>query len=166
MDSLLSGKYIMLSRVDMHCIWVSQAVLDLLPDPLPVIPGGEIITDPGRGVFCDNAMDLIMQQWPQPGKEKKIEFITSAIRKLNEVGLVGMHDAGVTPKNLDLYREMVDGEAWRMRVYAMFECERRNTYCPEEAVKYISDDGMLQVQSVKLFTGSLSLLTIYDTARS
>ena len=152
----LNGKYIMLDRVDVHCVWVSQAVLSLLPDPLPVIPGGEIITDPGKGVFCDNAMDLVMQQWPQPGKEKKKEFVTSAIRRLHEVGLVGIHAAGVTPGNLDLFQEMADGEAWNMRVYAMFECEQRNTFCPEEAGQYLSDEAMLQVQSVKLFAGPLS----------
>jgi len=146
----------MLDRVDVHCVWLSQAILSLLPDPLPVVPGGEIITDPGMGVFCDNAMDLIMQQRPQPSKEKKIEFITSAIERLHEVGLVGIHDAGVIPRNLDLFQEMADREVWSMRVYAMFECERRNTFCPEDATQYISNDGMLQVQSVKLFAGSLS----------
>jgi predicted amidohydrolase YtcJ len=161
-DRLLSGKYIMLDRVDVHCVWVSQAILSLLPDPLPVIPGGEIITDPGRGVFCDNAMDLVMRRWPQPGKEKKKEFVTSAIRRLHEVGLVGIHAAGVTPRNLDLFQEMADGEAWNMRVYAMFECERRNTFCPEEAVQYLSDEGMLQVQSVKLFAGPLSFPHSFD----
>jgi predicted amidohydrolase YtcJ len=155
-ERLLRGKYIMLDRVDVHCIWVSQAILSLLPDPPPIVPGGEIITDPGKGVFCDNAMDLVMQRWPQPGKEKKTEFVTSAIQRLHEVGLVGMHDAGVTPKNLDLFQEMADGEAWSMRVYAMFECERRNTFCPEEAEQYVSNDGMLQVRSVKLFAGSPS----------
>ena len=165
-DKLLSGKYIMLDRVDVHCVWVSQAVLNLLPDPVPVVPGGEIITDPGMGVFCDNAMDLVMRRWPRPGKEKKIEFVTSAIRRLHEVGLVGIHDAGVTPTNLDIFQEMADGEAWSMRVYAMFECERRNTFCPEDAVQYLSNDGMLQVQSVKLFAGPLSFHHSSDTESS
>lgn len=165
-EKLLRDKYIMLDRVDVHCVWVSQAVLNLLPNPLPVIPGGEIITDPGKGVFCDNAMNLIMQRWPRPNRGKKMEFITSAIKKLHEVGLVGIHDAGVVPSNLDLFQEMADREAWSMRVYAMFECERRNTFCPEEAAQYISNDGMLQVQSVKLFAGSLSFLGASDADSS
>lgn len=95
-----------------------------------------------------------------------MEFITSAIKKLHEVGLVGIHDAGVVPSNLDLFQEMADREAWSMRVYAMFECERRNTFCPEEAAQYISNDGMLQVQSVKLFAGSLSFLGASDADSS
>ena len=154
----------MLDRVDVHCVWVYQAVLNLFPDAFPAVPGGEIITDPGRGVFCDNAMDLIMQRWPQPSKEKKMEFITSAIERLHAVGLVGIHDAGVTPKNLDLFQEMADREAWSMRVYAMFECEWRNTFCPDEAAQYISNDGMVQVQSVKLFAGSFSFPSEEDSS--
>jgi hypothetical protein len=51
----------MLDRVDVHCVLVSETVLELLPNPLPEAPpGGEIIRDPGVGVFCDNAMDAII----------------------------------------------------------------------------------------------------------
>ena len=46
----------MLDRVDVHCIWVSPAVLKLLPDPIPDVDGGEVVREPGMGVFCDNAV--------------------------------------------------------------------------------------------------------------
>lgn len=151
--SELHGKYIMLDRVDVHCVWVSQAVLDLLPDPLPETPGGEIVTDPGKGVFCDNAMDLVMDIWPKPDKVKKTQFIQDALKELNKVGLVGMHDAGMTPENLKLLGELADTDSWSLRVYAMLECEKRNTFCPEDAVKLTREDGMLDVRSVKLFAG-------------
>lgn len=48
----------MLDRVDVHCIWVSRAVLDLLPDPISDVDGGEIVREPGMGVFCDNAVRI------------------------------------------------------------------------------------------------------------
>jgi predicted amidohydrolase YtcJ len=143
----------MLDRIDVHCVWVSQAVLDLLPSHLQEIPGGEIVTDPGRGVFCDNAMDLIIEKWPKPNKAKKTQFVASAIKELNKVGLVGIHDAGVTPENIALFRELADTDSWNLRVYAMLECEKRNTFCPEEAVSFAREDGTLQVRSVKLFAG-------------
>lgn len=38
--------------------------------------------------------------------------------KLNEVGLVGIHDAGVTPGNLELYKSLARGDDWTVRVYA------------------------------------------------
>ena len=112
----------MLDRVDVHCIWVSQAILDLLPESIPDVPGGEIVRDPGLGVFCDNAMDIIMSLWPKPDAKKKQKFLQSAMASLNKAGLVGMHDAGVTPDNLALYRELAGTKDWTARVYAMVEC--------------------------------------------
>lgn len=38
--------------------------------------------------------------------------------KLNEVGLVGIHDAGVTPGNLELYKTLAKSDDWTVRVYA------------------------------------------------
>lgn len=143
----------MLDRVDVHCIWVSQAVLNLLPESIPDIPGGEIIREPGMGVFCDNAMDMVMALWPKPDDEKKQKFLKSAMGKLNEVGLVGMHDAGVTPGNLKLYKSLAGNDDWTVRVYAMVECYERNTFCPDEVDRYTSPDGFLSIQSVKLFAG-------------
>ncbi|KAK3906756.1 hypothetical protein C8A05DRAFT_11509 [Staphylotrichum tortipilum] len=150
-DEELKGKYFMLDRVDVHCTWVSRAVLELLGDLPDEVPGGEIIRSPGMGVFCDNAMDLVMALWPRPGKERKREWVASAMRELHSVGLVGMHDAGVLPADLALYDEMSRTEDWTLRVYAMVECPERNTFCPDEAVKIEHPDGMLSVRSVKLF---------------
>ena len=49
----------MLDRVDVHCIWVSQPVLDLLPDSIPDVEGGEVVREPGMSVFCDNAVGFL-----------------------------------------------------------------------------------------------------------
>ena len=154
----LRGKYIMLDRVDAHCIWVSQAVLDLLPDPFPNIPGGEVVTDPGKGVFCDNAMDLIREKWPKPDRYDKTQYVQAAMRELNTLGLVGMHDAGAIPEDLNLFKDLADTEEWTLRVYAMLECEKRNTFCADEGVRIARDDGMLHVRSVKLFAGTSTLI--------
>lgn len=152
-DEELRGKFFMLDRVDVHCIWVSRAVLDLLPADLPDVPGGEIVREPGMGVFCDNAMDLVTPLWPKPSAARKREFVASAMRELHKVGLVGMHDAGVLPQDIAMYDEMSRTDDWTLRVYAMIECRERNSFCPEEAVKVSRGDGMLSVRSVKLFAG-------------
>lgn len=155
----------MLDRIDVHCTWVSHAVLDLLPQDLPdEIPGGEIVVDPGRGVFCDNAMDRIVYPlYPQPSPQRKREFVRVAMASLNSVGLVGMHDAGATPETLALFAEMAEEESvagagggWTLRVYAMLECAVRNTFCPDAFPKMTRGDGFLTVRSVKLFAGPSS----------
>ncbi|GJN70846.1 hypothetical protein PLIIFM63780_002561 [Purpureocillium lilacinum] len=165
-DARLAGAYMMLDRIDVHCAWVSQAVLDLLPADVPDVPGGEVIRDPGMGVFCDNAMDQLVALWPAPSPDAKARAVRTALRRLNEVGLVGMHDASSTPADHRMYAAMAaagDG-AWTVRVYAMLECERRNTFCLDDddnadgdgdddsdALRVERDDGMFAVRSVKLF---------------
>ncbi|KAG5665999.1 hypothetical protein KAF25_010124 [Fusarium avenaceum] len=151
-DPELSDIYLMLDRIDVHCTWVSQLVLDLLPADLPeVVPGGEIIREPGLGVFCDNAMDLVITIWPKPTREFKALTVRTAMKRLNEVGLVGMHDAGATPDTLTLYNELSSSDDWTLRVYSMLECPQRNSYCPDEAVMFARHDDRFAVRSVKLF---------------
>ncbi|SPN97336.1 related to amidohydrolase family protein [Cephalotrichum gorgonifer] len=150
-DDNLRGKFIMFDRVDVHCTWVSQAVLDLLPKDMPDIPGGEIIREPGMGVFCDNAMDVIMGIFPAVTKEKTQEFVRTAMRSLNEVGIVGMHNAGMFPEGLEMLGEMAEQEDLTVRVYSMVECPDRNTFCPDKVRKVDRPDGRFTVRSVKLF---------------
>ena len=150
---VLSGKYIMLDRVDVHCIWVSRAVLDLLPDPLPPLPGGEVITDPGMGVFCDNAMDFVRQYWPPPSRARKMEFLGDAAKELNKIGLVGIHDAGIIPEDIEIQERLANDKDWSLRVYGMFECPVRNSFCPNVARRISRRNGFFTVRSVKLFAG-------------
>lgn len=168
-DERFKDLYIMLDRVDVHCTWVSQAVLDLLPEDLPDIPGGEIIRDPGMGVFCDNAMEAVMKLWPSPGGARQALFIRSAMTSLHHFGIVGIHDAGVAPDQLRLYRELVGTDGWTLRVYAMVECGERNTFCPEKVSAFKDGEGFLSVKSVKLFAGTLRLLlssVVYPSLQS
>jgi predicted amidohydrolase YtcJ len=108
-----------------------------------------------NGVLCDNTKDLVMKHAPKADKKKVISQVKSAIKELNSVGLVGVHEAGVPPSRLSIYKELVDTEDWTIRIYAMLECEERNTFCPEDAVKLKREDGRLIVNSVKLFAGMI-----------
>ena len=138
--------------VPVHCIWVSDKVLELLPLPLPELPaGGEIVAN---GVFCDNAMEMVLEHYPKPGKERKSKFLKDAMVELNKLGIVGMHDAGVIPGDLKLYEELSNDADWTVRVNAMIECDTRNTFCPSDVKKISTADGKFHVRSVKLFGGT------------
>jgi len=80
-----------------------EPVLDLLPNPFPVVPGGEVITNPGVGVFCDNAMDPVFDVWPRPGPAEKVGFLEDAMKSLHSFGIVGAHDAGVLPIDVEIF---------------------------------------------------------------
>ena len=90
----------MLDRVDVHCVLTSQKVLDLLPNPLPESPpGGVVVTDPGPGVFCDNAMDeIIFPIAPKPDTAQKTRWFKRAMAELNKVGIIGVGDAGMVSR--------------------------------------------------------------------
>jgi len=152
-DPELQGLYIMLDRSDVHCALVSNAVLNLLPPDLPdEIEGGLIVTDPGRGVFCDKAMDIITPLRPKPTRTDLVAEVKTAIQALHKVGIVGMHDAGARPNTIQLYEELASADPdWTLKVYAMIECVERNTFCAEQVPQFTRPDGKLSVRSVKLF---------------
>lgn len=109
--------------------------------------------DPGPGVFCDNAMDLVYAHWPRPSSARMAAQIRLAVKELSKVGLVGVHDAAVAPDALGVYEELVREPGWPLRVYAMLECGVRNSFCPDEVRRVERGDGMLIARSVKLFAG-------------
>ncbi|KAJ2898549.1 putative amidohydrolase [Zalerion maritima] len=153
-DPVLEGLYVMIDRVDVHCTLVSKAILDLLPDEFPDIPGGEVVREPGMGVFCDNAMDMVYDLWPQPNEARKTEFVKSAMKDLNRFGIVGVHDAGVNSAGLDLFKKLTKTPDWTVRVYAMAECTAgHNHFCADEVskVSFQETGDLLAVQSIKLF---------------
>lgn len=160
MDPELKDLYIMLDRVDVHCVWTSQKVLDLLPDPLPEAPpGGVVVTDPGPGVFCDNAMDVIIYPLaPKPDVVQKTRWFKTAMVELNKVGIVGVGDAGVRPDDVLILEEMAENGELSLRINVMLDCAERNTYCPDEIrdLKLLdAKDGLgsstLMLGGVKLF---------------
>ncbi|TVY36279.1 putative amidohydrolase [Lachnellula subtilissima] len=159
-DPELRDLYMMLDRVDVHCVLTSQKVLDLLPKPLSEAPpGGVIVTDPGPGVFCDNAMDaIIFPVAPKPDVAQKTRWFKTAMAELNKVGIVGAGDAGMRPEDIAILENMAESGELTMRVNVMLECAERNTFCPEETkILKILDEpkslggNMLMLGGVKLF---------------
>lgn len=150
----------MLDRVDVHCVLTSQKVLDLLPDPLPEAPpGGVVVTDPGPGVFCDNAMDIIIYPLaPKPDIAQKTRWFKTAFAELNKVGIIGVADAGMRPEDVKILGRMAEDGEMTIRINVMLECAERNTFCPDETknLKLLeAPDGLgagtLMLGGVKLF---------------
>ncbi|KAK6338616.1 hypothetical protein TWF696_009427 [Orbilia brochopaga] len=148
-DARLKDLYIALFRVDVHCVWVSEAVLRLLGDPLPPSPPGGTI--PTRGVFCDNAMDLVYEVMPEPTEEDVETYLTTAIPELHKVGLVGVMDAATARREIPVYKRLAETGRLGLRVYGMAECGVRNTFCDVQKEEIINRDGMFMLRAVKLF---------------
>lgn len=44
-----------------------------------------------------------MEHWPRPTRVDKMEFVKDAMTSLHSAGIVGVHDAGVVPEDVDLF---------------------------------------------------------------
>jgi predicted amidohydrolase YtcJ len=97
-------------------VFVPLTILTIEPvlkrlKPLPRdIPGGEIIRDPGMGVLCDAAATLVEFLSPNKTEEERTSSFKLTMKDLNSVGLVGVHEAGVFPETIKLYKKYVSLE--------------------------------------------------------
>ncbi|KAL2065671.1 hypothetical protein VTL71DRAFT_3341 [Oculimacula yallundae] len=155
-DPALANLYIALDRVDVHCVLTSQKVLDLLPNPLPEAPpGGVVVTDPGPGVFCDNAMDVIISPIsPKPDIAQKTRWFKTAITELNKVGIIGVGDAGMRPEDVSILEALAEKGELDIRINVMLECPERNTYCADE----VKDLKLIDVPAKEGMGGSTLML--------
>jgi predicted amidohydrolase YtcJ len=158
LDAVVSDRPVVLSRVDGHASWLNTKALHAAgidknsKDP----QGGRIERNPQgipTGILVDNAQLLIAAVIPVPTDAERRSTLTAALANLNSVGLTSVGDAGVTAREVALYRKFADGGALTVRVYAMI-LDTGNDF------KVLSKDGPLigygndhlTVRSVKLIS--------------
>lgn len=147
-----------LFRVDGHAIWVNRAALAAAgvephtPDP----PGGRIHRDAtGRptGVLVDAAMERVLSRMPRPDASALEEGILAGLRELAALGLTGVHDAGVEPDALEVYRRLAREERLPIRVHAMIDGQPPLPALEAELARWRTTPalGLLTVRTVKLY---------------
>ena len=67
------------------------------------------------------------------------------------LGLVGIHDAGVTLSEMKFFKKAIDQDKFPIRNYAMILCSNPNEYCGDEFKDKSNYKDKLFVKSVKLF---------------
>ncbi|GAA5827663.1 hypothetical protein JCM11251_001776 [Rhodosporidiobolus azoricus] len=168
-DPRLHGRPIYLKRIDVHALWVSPAILRLLPPNLPsTVPGGEIVRLPDNspsGVFLDNAMQYILAVIPPWTPLSRLSFLRRTAHDMLHAGLTGVHDAALSPSDVSFFRTLDEGNALLgekkrvgrdlksrlpMRVYGMVGCEPTNAWCGEEVERY--EGERFTVRAAKIFT--------------
>ena len=140
-----------ITRVDGHAGLANAAAMKLAGvdrDTTPP-PGGEIIKDADgepTGLLIDNAEELITREMPGTG-QRTADLLLKAQEMCLAVGLTGVHDAGVTPAEIDVYRQLETVGKLKLRVYAMVMGEHAISYFRENEL-LIGD--RLTVRSAKL----------------
>lgn len=148
----------LLVRVDGHAAWANSRALEearvnrFTPDP----PGGRIlrgVDGQPTGILIDAAIDLVAEKIPPPTKAELEKGIVAVLTELRTLGLTAVHDAGVGPTELDVYRELAADGRLPIRVYAMIDGQVGLTELEREMARRKAEpaEGFLTVRAVKLF---------------
>jgi predicted amidohydrolase YtcJ len=157
LDAHFPDRPVWLERVDGHAGWGNSLALavsrrDLSGDWQP--EGGRILRDEQgqpTGVFIDSAEQFIVEAIPAPSDEVNALALERALAEAVRFGLTGVHDAGVSLKQLALYRRFADSGRLPLRIHAMAngDAEALDALCAMGHYRHAS--GRLQMRSVKLY---------------
>jgi predicted amidohydrolase YtcJ len=157
LDAHFPDRPVWLERVDGHAGWGNSLALaastrDLSGDWQP--DGGRILRDDqgqATGVFIDSAEQFIVEAIPAPSEEVDALALERALAESARFGLTGVHDAGVSLKQLALYRRFADSGRLPLRIHAMAngDAEALDALCAMG--HYRHPGGRLQMRSVKLY---------------
>lgn len=157
LDAAFPGRPVWLERVDGHAGWANSAAMaavqrDLSGDWQP--DGGRIERDASQrpsGVFVDAAMALVESAMPDMDDATAAHALQLGMQSAVAHGLTGVHDAGVSLKQLRLYQGMADRGQLPLRINAMADGvgQALDHLCSEGLQAHSS--GRLQMRSVKLY---------------
>ena len=124
LDSLIDDRPVWLERIDGHAGWANSAALRAAGINANTMSpaGGEILRDSDgnpTGVLIDNAMSLVSQVIPNPGKAEIALALDAVSEHLLSLGITSTHDAGVNATEHQLYRELADSGGMKVRIYGM-----------------------------------------------
>jgi predicted amidohydrolase YtcJ len=157
LDAVTGSRPAALGRIDGHALWLNTAALRAAgitratPDP----QGGRIERDAGGGpdgVLVDKAMELADRVIPPANDAERAAALTAALRHMNSVGLTSAGDAGISARDVALYREFADRGLLTARIYAMIGDTGEDFRALSKAGPLIGYGGdFLDVRAVKLF---------------
>jgi len=154
-DAVVADRPVWLRRIDGHAGWANSKVLELagIDDATPDPIGGKIIRDEsGRatGILVDKAMNIVEKHIPAPDRQGIRDAYRLAIDMLLALGITGVHDAGISKTDAEVYMSMADDAELGIRVYAMLSDAGANLDAFPEPVRRYGNDH-LDIASVKLY---------------
>jgi predicted amidohydrolase YtcJ len=156
LDRIAPHNPVALKRKDGHVVWVNSLALQLagIDEETPDPPGGrmERDEDTGRlvGILKEEAMHLIDDVAPLPGREARQEALRRAIAEAQQLGLTGIHDCDGR-ESLSDYQELLSRGELGLRVFMMIPRDNLN-----EAIELGLRGGFgneyLRIGNLKLFS--------------
>jgi len=157
LDAVSPNNPVVLNRIGGHSVWVNSRALELAgigpdtPDPA----GGRIVRDAGgdaSGMLLEQAASLVTAAMPDTDTPEYLErYIRLALDQYRQWGLTGVHDAGSTLAEIEIFKKLMNAGELPLRIYAMA--------IGDEAVEHYLDSGpeiglgddRLTVRSFKIY---------------
>lgn len=158
LDALFPDRPVWLRRVDGHAGWANSAAMALVERELSgdwQPDGGRILRDAQgqpTGIFVDAAMDLVSAAMPAGDAALTTRALELGMASAVAHGLTGVHDAGVSLRELEAYRALADAGRMPMRVHAMADGDSAALAHLCEVGVYAHPGGRLEMRAVKLFS--------------
>lgn len=162
LSAVSPGNPVYLRRVDGNSAMVNAKALAIAgitkdtPDPF----GGVIHRDENgepTGVLVNRAMNLVKKYLPADTEEQREAKFKKAVSNCLSVGLTGVHEAGVGPAEIAMYKKLIDNGELGLRIYAMLGEQAKPVLTGDLAAYFrkhrLENYGnhFLSVRSIKLF---------------
>ncbi len=124
LDAVARARPVWLKRVDGHAGWANSEAMRRakVTRDSQAPKSGQIIRDATgmpTGVFVDGAMSLVEKAVPGPSRDDVKRRLLTAQRLVLEAGLTGVHDAGISRRVAEIYRELDHAGQLVVRIYGM-----------------------------------------------
>jgi hypothetical protein len=126
LDEVSTEIPILVRRVCGHAAVANSRALELagIDDATPDPPGGRITRDAeGRatGLLFEDAVDIVRSVIPPFSRGERKRFLREAARECLAVGLVGVHEMGLSAETAGIYRELYEEGGLPFRVTAFLD---------------------------------------------
>lgn len=152
LDALFPNHPVLLTRIDGHAAVANQKALDAAGiSATTKITGGDVEVKDGRltGILIDNAVDLVSDKIPAPGKAQTKAALLEAQQNCFAMGLTTVDDCGVSFQTAQLFDEMHKSGELKMRIYAMLSDATPNYHFARQNGKVKTP--FLNVSSFKVY---------------
>ncbi len=154
-NELLSERFpttpVVLYRIDGHAVLLNDAALRLMKISTETrIEGGEILVKNGKctGVLLDNAIPMIEHYIPDFSKKELEAAFLEVQNELIQYGITGVHEAGVSNKDLQFLLDLNAAKKINLNLYVMLFASPENIKWAKQHGVY--EKGMLSIRSFKV----------------
>ncbi|MBD8526702.1 amidohydrolase [Pseudomarimonas arenosa] len=157
LDTAFPDRPVWLTRIDGHAGWANSAAMRLATRDLDgkwQPEGGQVLRQNARatGVFIDTAMSVIAQAIPKESEQVLREALRRSTQHLVQLGLTGVHDAGVSWAQFQLMQGLADRGELALRIYAMADGDSAALERLCQSGPYRHANGRLSMRAVKLYS--------------